>query len=367
MVHLSQAESQRRGRLQATVAIAISGTTLQESLQKHKSRAKDLNMEEGSSTTRPLLLKNDNYNYWKNQMRNLLRQNTNVWYVVENGPIIPMKDGPYGTKVPKGILEMDTYEAHLFSMDDRAKNIISCSLDINEYNRVSACETTREMWRLLEVTHEGTNQYEAFKMKENESINEMYSRFTLIINGLKLLGKTYPEKDIVRKFLRSLPKRWEAKLTAIQEAKDLNVLKLEELRDGKIRRSQTTQSHQRNNGDWNARENPDACYKYDRTGHIKKYCLQLKNESTSSSDRDTKEKKFKDGHSDEVTISENFDYDKLDLAFLELSENHEKLKLKNAALKKKALSLINIVEELVSEKEWMKNGVLYHRKCFFKN
>ncbi|KAK2974324.1 hypothetical protein RJ640_012307 [Escallonia rubra] len=66
-------------------------------------------------------------------------------------------------------------------------------------------------------------------MKEHESINEMYSRFTLIINGLKLLGKIYPENEVVRKILRSLPKRWEAKLTAIQEAKDLNVQKLEEL------------------------------------------------------------------------------------------------------------------------------------------
>ncbi|KAK2970135.1 hypothetical protein RJ640_004080, partial [Escallonia rubra] len=113
---------------------------------------------------------------------------SHAWKREENGPTIPMKDGPDGIKVPKGILEMDSHEAHLFSMDDRAKNIISCGLDINEYNRVSSCETAREMWRLLEVTHEGTKQvkeskinmrvqqYEAFKMKENESINKMYSR-----------------------------------------------------------------------------------------------------------------------------------------------------------------------------------------------
>ncbi|KAK2972465.1 hypothetical protein RJ640_003891 [Escallonia rubra] len=187
-------------------------------------------MEEGSATTRPPLLKNDDYSYRKNRMRNFLRQDTHIWYVVKNGPIIPMKDGPDRIKVPKEILEMDSHEAHLFSINDRAKNTISCGLNINEYNRVSACETVREMWRLLEVTHEGTNQqYEAFKQKENESINEMYSRFTLIINGLKLLGKTYPENEIVRKVLRSLPKRWEAKVIAIQKAKDLNVLKLEEL------------------------------------------------------------------------------------------------------------------------------------------
>ncbi|KAK2979090.1 hypothetical protein RJ640_022572 [Escallonia rubra] len=181
-----------------------------------------------------------NDNDLKAKSSNPIRE-TYAWYVIKNGPIIPMNDGPNRTKFPNGILEMDTQEAQLFFMDDRAKNIISCGLDINEYNRVLACEIVQEMWKLLEVTHEGTNQvketkinmlvkqYEAFKMKENESINEMYSRFTLITNGLRLLGKVYPEKEMVKKVLRSLPKRWEAKLTAIQEAKDLNVLKLKEL------------------------------------------------------------------------------------------------------------------------------------------
>ncbi|KAK2980906.1 hypothetical protein RJ640_013408 [Escallonia rubra] len=80
-------------------------------------------------------------------------------------------------------------------------------------------------------------------MKEHESINEMYSRFTLIINGLKLLGKIYPEKEVVRKVIRSLPKRWEAKLTVIQEANDLNVLKLEELVDSLMTNEITMKIH----------------------------------------------------------------------------------------------------------------------------
>ncbi|KAK2971095.1 hypothetical protein RJ640_011825 [Escallonia rubra] len=60
-----------------------------------------------------------------------------------------------------------------------------------------------------------------------------------------------------------------------------------------FRRNPTNQSHQRNNGDWNARENSDACYECGRTGHIKKYCPQLKNKTANSNSRDFKEKKFK--------------------------------------------------------------------------
>ncbi|XP_038974886.1 uncharacterized protein LOC120106086 [Phoenix dactylifera] len=39
----------------------------------------------------------------------------------------------------------------------------------------------------------------------------------------------YSNSDLVRKILRSLPRTWEAKVTAIQEAKDLSILPLEEL------------------------------------------------------------------------------------------------------------------------------------------
>ncbi|KAK2994313.1 hypothetical protein RJ640_001500 [Escallonia rubra] len=45
--------------------------------------------------------------------------------------------------------------------------------------------------------------------------------------------------------------------------------------------------------DWNVKENLDACYECGRTGHIKKYCPQLRNKTAGSNSRDFKEKKFK--------------------------------------------------------------------------
>ncbi|KAL5560474.1 hypothetical protein UlMin_036685 [Ulmus minor] len=66
-------------------------------------------------------------------------------------------------------------------------------------------------------------------MKHDESITQMYTRFTDIINDLSSLGKEYSMSEKVRKILRSLPKQWEAKVTAIQEAKNLSNLPLDEL------------------------------------------------------------------------------------------------------------------------------------------
>ena len=61
-------------------------------------------------------------------------------------------------------------------------------------------------------------------MKDFESIVEMLSRFLVIVNELQALGKTYTKVEKVMKILRFMPKKWEAKVTTIQEAKDLTKL-----------------------------------------------------------------------------------------------------------------------------------------------
>ncbi|GAV79516.1 zf-CCHC domain-containing protein/UBN2 domain-containing protein [Cephalotus follicularis] len=57
----------------------------------------------------------------------------------------------------------------------------------------------------------------------------MFVRFTNIINSLQSLNKCYTNSEMVRKILRCLPKSWMPKVTAIEEAKDLNSFPLEEL------------------------------------------------------------------------------------------------------------------------------------------
>ena len=66
-------------------------------------------------------------------------------------------------------------------------------------------------------------------MNNNETIVEMFTRFTNIVTGLQALGMTYKEFEKVMKILRSFPDKWEAKVKAIQEAKDFTKLPLEEL------------------------------------------------------------------------------------------------------------------------------------------
>ena len=70
--------------------------------------------------------------------------------------------------------------------------------------------------------------FELFKMKENETISEMVTRFTDITNSLASLGKEYTQVEKVRKILRALTSDQE-KTTAIEEANDLSTMSLENL------------------------------------------------------------------------------------------------------------------------------------------
>ena len=66
-------------------------------------------------------------------------------------------------------------------------------------------------------------------MEEDESFNEFYAKLKDIVNSAFNLGETIPEPKIVRKVLRSLPERFHAKITAIEESKDIDKIPLTEL------------------------------------------------------------------------------------------------------------------------------------------
>src|ERR1044072_3931411 len=54
-------------------------------------------------------------------------------------------------------------------------------------------------------------------------------QFQTIVNGLRNLERSYKNVDHITKILRCLPKKWRSKVKAIQDAKDLNALKMEDL------------------------------------------------------------------------------------------------------------------------------------------
>ncbi|GJS53001.1 hypothetical protein Tco_0626363 [Tanacetum coccineum] len=119
--------------------------------------------------------------------------------------------------------------------------VICNALPRKEYEIIFMCNTEKEIWKTLLITHQGNSQvkdnkidllvqqYEQFVIFEDESIDSAFARFNTIITSLKALDEGYSSKNYVRKFLRALHPKWRAKVTAIEDSKDLTSLSLDEL------------------------------------------------------------------------------------------------------------------------------------------
>ena len=110
-----------------------------------------------------------------------------------------------------------------------------------EFKKISSTEVAKEAWTILETTYEGTkavktmkfqrltSSFEEIKMEENETFDEFYARLKDIVNSAFNLEESIVESKIVRKILKSLPERFHAKITAIEEVKDIDQISLTEL------------------------------------------------------------------------------------------------------------------------------------------
>ena len=66
-------------------------------------------------------------------------------------------------------------------------------------------------------------------MGKDESFNSFYSKLNEVIIGKFNLGEKTEDSKVVRKILRSLPESFRAKVIVIEESKDLDEIKVQEL------------------------------------------------------------------------------------------------------------------------------------------
>ena len=131
---------------------------------------------ESFSTTRPSFFMRIDYSYWKTEMTWFLQStNLDLWDVIEDGPHIPSKL-ENGVMVPESKQEWDELDKKKVQLNAKVIYILNCTIDRNEFNRVWQCKSAKKIWRLLEITHERTNQ-----VKESQ-INFTLSQSFLIFS-----------------------------------------------------------------------------------------------------------------------------------------------------------------------------------------
>ncbi|GJW06104.1 hypothetical protein Tco_1568527 [Tanacetum coccineum] len=198
---------------------------------------------EGQSMQRPPLFESDGFIYWKNRFETYVKlKDLYLWHVITDGDFPPIQNNPETKK--DEILPLHKQNDDLkkkLAKNNEAKMVIYNVLPRKEYERIFMCQTAKEIWDTLLITHQGNNQvkankidllvqqYEQIMIPEEESIDNAFAKFNTIITSLKTLDESFSSKNCVRKFLRALHPKWRAKVTAIEESKNLTTLSLDEL------------------------------------------------------------------------------------------------------------------------------------------
>ena len=145
------------------------------------------------------------------------------------------------TKPKEAPVDWDDAKIKAANFNSRALNALFSAITNEEFKKISSTETVKEAQTILQTTYEGikvvkdsklqklTTSFEEIKMEEDELFDEFYAKLKDIVNSAFNLGETILEPKIVRKVLRSLPERFYAKITTIEELKDIDKIPLTEL------------------------------------------------------------------------------------------------------------------------------------------
>ncbi|XP_062114498.1 uncharacterized protein LOC133825594 [Humulus lupulus] len=217
----------------AKLAISMEGTTVW-------CRVMDM-FREGGSTTRPPMLEGANYPYWKTKMRAYLKSvDERVWMAVSEG-WTPPTEIVGNVDIAKAASKWTTDEIENANFNSKALNAIFNAVSANQMKVVANCEIAKEAWDKLKIKNEGTSavkksrlrslarEFENLTMDEEDSIADFHAKLCDISNESYALGETYTNDKLVRKVLGSLPRRFKAKLTSIEEVHDVEDMDLDEL------------------------------------------------------------------------------------------------------------------------------------------
>ncbi|KAG7540628.1 Zinc finger CCHC-type [Arabidopsis thaliana x Arabidopsis arenosa] len=191
---------------------------------------------------RPVMLDHRGYGHWKTRMMQLIRgQGEDAWTAVDDGWEPPFSTTEDGLKVKKPKANWTDAEKNLSKFNARAMNAIYSCLDDDEFNLVQGSENAKQMWDILQKTHEGNTgvkrtrldqlatDFENLKMDPSETIVQFSSKLSGIANEAKSLGKTYKEKKLVKKMLRCLPPKYAAHKAVMRVSGNTDTLKYEDL------------------------------------------------------------------------------------------------------------------------------------------
>ncbi|KZV44135.1 hypothetical protein F511_26414, partial [Dorcoceras hygrometricum] len=120
----------------------------------------------------------------------------------------------------------------------KAKACLFAAVSSSIFTRIMSLKSAKEICDYLKIKYEGDEsikgmhvlnlirEYELQRMKDSETIKEYSDRFLSIANKARLLESEFTDSRIVEKILVTIPERYEATITTLENIKDLSKISL---------------------------------------------------------------------------------------------------------------------------------------------
>ena len=189
--------------------------------------------EASFSSIAPPVFDGDNYQIWAVRMETYLDA-LDLWEAVEEDYEIPkLSNNP----------TMAQIKAHKEKKmkKSKAKACLFAVVSSTIFTRIMSLKSPKEIWDYLKTEYEGDERirgiqvlnlvrdFELQKMKKTESIKEYSDRLLNIASRVRLLGSSLPESRIVQKILVTIPEKFEATITSLENTKDMSKITLSEM------------------------------------------------------------------------------------------------------------------------------------------
>ncbi|KAJ6732982.1 ZINC FINGER CCHC-TYPE-RELATED [Salix koriyanagi] len=175
----------------------------------------------------------EHYHIWAVKMKFFLRSQ-GLWNIVETDA------DPYPLRANPTLAQIKAHEEEKLKKD-KAITCLHSGIANHIFTKIMNLETPKQIWDKLQVEFEGSSrdktvkllafkrEFELMKMRDQESVKAYSGRLMNVVNQMRLLGETFEDHKIVEKLMMSVPEKFEAKISAIEESCDLQHLTIAEL------------------------------------------------------------------------------------------------------------------------------------------
>ncbi|KAM0002892.1 putative RNA-directed DNA polymerase [Helianthus debilis subsp. tardiflorus] len=194
--------------------------------------------EMGSNNRPPKLNHMNDFPSWKSRFHTYVQgQSTDLWMCFVNAFNENLESRASTSEGYANMLEDDK---KAYELEKKAFATLTQALSKDIYHQFSYCKTTKALWDCLIARGEGNaaarksrhdllkKEFDSFQFLENETLNDMTTRFYHLISEMCAYGVIATQQDMVNKFADALPPKWSSFIELLKHTGALDTINIYE-------------------------------------------------------------------------------------------------------------------------------------------